>query len=69
MREKARLPHDETPVGAQDLTGHRGGCIGGQVGDGGRSVVRCEPPLERLAVDCRVELFVRVDGTGARGVG
>jgi hypothetical protein len=40
--------------------------IGGQVGDGGSGVVGCEPPLERLAVDCGVELLVGVHGAGAR---
>ena len=58
--ELCKLPHDETAVGAQHLAGHRRRRIRGQVGDGSRGVVGREPPFERLAVDCGVELLVGV---------
>ncbi len=67
--ELFELSHDEAAVGAQNLAGHRRRHVGGQVGDGSCGVVRCEPPLERLPVDCFVELLVGVDDAGSRCVG
>jgi hypothetical protein len=58
-----KLPENKAAIQTEDLSGHGGPFVRGQVGDSGGCVVRSEPPAECLQADDRLKVGLRIRGS------